>query len=152
VRFFQAENLKDFSAEDLDLLQKEIWTLKRGVRAELQSRQRSCAHCGQRIGDCLQGSKYCSAWHRYLDTHHGSAPLSRLQFECKRALHRLKVLRQEAAGNPPDQASGPAEAPAMPAALRNLRIRQILKEFRSITGEALKSALRALRASGAHGA
>ena len=152
MRFFQAENLKDLSAEDLDLLQKEIWTLKRGVRAELQARQRSCAHCGQRIGDCLQGSKYCSAWHRYLDTHRGSAPLSRLQFECKRALHRLKVLRRPAAGKATDAAAGPAEAPAMPAALQNMRIRQILKEFRSITGEALKSSLRALRASRTNGA
>ena len=147
MRFFQAKNLTDLSVEDLDVLQKEIRTLKRGVHAELQSRQRSCAHCGQRIGDCLQGSKHCSAWHRYLYTHHGSAPLSRLQFECKRALHRLRVLRRAAGA-----AAGPVETSGIPAALRNLRMRQILKEFRSITGEALKSSLRSLRASGAPGA
>jgi len=150
VRFFQAENLKDLSAEDLDLLQKEIWTLKRGVRAELQARQRSCAHCGQRIGDCLQGSKYCSAWHRYLDAHRDSTPQSRLQFECRRALHRLKILRRPAAENA--SAAGPAGAAGMPAALRALRIRQILKEFRAITGKALKSSLRSLRASRTPGA
>jgi hypothetical protein len=150
VRFFQAENLKDLSAEDLDLLQKEIWTLKRGVRAELQSRQRSCAHCGQRIGDCLQGSKYCSAWHRYLDAHRDATPQSRLQFECRRALHRLKILRRPADENA--TAAGPAEAAGMPAALRALRIRQILKEFRAITGKALKSSLRSLRASRTPGA
>jgi hypothetical protein len=149
VRFFQGENLTDLSAEDLDVLRKEIQDLKRGVRAELQSRQRSCAHCGQRIGDCLLGSKYCSAWHRYLDTHHGSPPLSRLQFECKRALRRLKALRRPAAGNPTGAAAGPTETSGMPAALRNLRTRLILKEFRSITGEAFKSSLRSLRASGA---
>jgi hypothetical protein len=144
MSFFQAENLKELSAEDLDLLRKEIRVLKREVRAELESRQRSCAHCGQRIGDCLQGSKYCSAWHRYLDAHRGSAPLSRVQFECKRALRRLKVLRR--------QAPGDAAAAVMPATLRNLKIRRILQEFRAITGEALKSSLRALRASAAPGA
>jgi hypothetical protein len=149
VGFLQAGNLKDLSAEDLDLLQKEIRTLKRGVRAELQARQRSCAHCGQHIGDCLQGFKYCCPWHRYLDTHRGSPPMSRLQFECKRALHRLKLLRRPAAGNATDAAQAAA---GMPAALRSLKIRGILKEFRSITGEALKSSLRSLRSSGAPGA
>ncbi len=152
MQFFQAENLKDLSVEDLDVLRNEIRTLKRGVHSELQSRQRSCAHCGQRIGDCLQGSKYCSAWHRYLDTHRGSAPLSRLQFECRRAVRRLKILRRAAAGKTAGSAAGPEGATGMPAALRNLRIRQILKEFRSITGEALKSSLRSLKASGASGA
>jgi hypothetical protein len=152
VRFFQAENLKDLSAEDLDLLQKEIRTLKRGVRAELQGRQRSCAHCGQRIGDCLRGSKYCSAWHRYLDAHRDSTPQTRLQFECRRALHRLKILRRPAPGNAADAAQAPAGASGMPAALRDLKIRQILKEFRSITGKALKSSLRSLRASRTPGA
>ncbi len=151
MQFFQAGNLNELSAEDLDLLRKEIRTLGRGVRSELQSRQRSCAHCGQRIGDCLQGSKYCSAWHRYLGTYPGSAPLSRLQFECKRALRRLKVLRRPAAGKTTGSASVPAGA-GMPMALRNLKIRQILAEFRSITGEALKSSLRSLKASGASGA
>jgi hypothetical protein len=141
VGFLQAGNLKDLSAEDLDLLQKEIRTLKRGVRAELQARQR--------IGDCLQGFKYCCPWHRYLDTHRGSPPMSRLQFECKRALHRLKLLRRPAAGNATDAAQAAA---GMPAALRSLKIRGILKEFRSITGEALKSSLRSLRSSGAPGA
>jgi hypothetical protein len=93
MSFFRAGNLKDLSAEDLDLLRKELGVLRRGVRAELESRHRTCAQCGQRIGDCLQGLKYCSAWHRYLDTHRGSAPLSRVQFECKRALRRLRVLQ-----------------------------------------------------------
>jgi hypothetical protein len=159
VRFFQAENLKDFTAEDLDELRKEIRTLKRELSAELLGRQRSCAHCGQRIGDCLRGAKYCSAWHKYLDAHRGRPTASRLQFECKRALHRLKALRQpaarsggDAADPVADPATDPATASGMPAALRSMRIRRILKEFRSITGEALKSSLRALRASGTPGA
>ncbi len=152
MRFFQAENLKDLSAEDLDLLQKEIRTLGRGVRVELESRQRSCAYCGQHSGDCLQGSKYCSAWHRYLDAHRDSAPLSRVQFERRRALRRLRVLRQPAAEKPADSAANPATATGMLAALRNLKIRQILKEFRTITGEALRKSLRSSREAGATGA
>jgi hypothetical protein len=152
VRFFQAENIKDLSAEDLDLLQQEIRTLGRGVRVELESRQRSCAYCGQRSGDCLQGSKYCSAWHRYLDAHRGSASLSRVQFERRRALRRLRVLRQPAAEKQADSASNPAGAAGMLAALRNLKIRQILKEFRTITGEALRKSLRSDREAGAAGA
>jgi hypothetical protein len=152
VRFFQAENLKDLSAEDLDLLRKEIRTLQRGVRVELESRQRSCAYCGQRSGDCLQGSKYCSAWHRYLDAHRGSAPLSRVQFERKRALRRLRVLRQPAAEKTADSTGAPAGAAGMLAALRNLKIRQILKEFRTITGEALRKSLGSIPEAGAPGA
>jgi hypothetical protein len=152
VRFFQAEDLKDLSAEDLDLLRKEIRTLRRGVRVELESRQRSCAYCGERRGDCLQGSKYCSAWHRYLDAHRGSTALSRVQFERKRALRRLRVLRRPAAEEPADSAADPAGAAGMLAALRNLKIRQILKEFRTITGEALRKSLRSIREAGAPGA
>jgi hypothetical protein len=40
----------------------------------------------------------------------------------------------------------------MLAALRNLKIRQILKEFRTITGEALRKSLRSDREAGAAGA
>jgi hypothetical protein len=149
VSFFQAGNLKDLSAEDLDLLRKEISTLGHDVRVELESRQRSCAYCGQRSGDCLQGAKYCTAWHRYLDTTHGSAPLSRTQFERRRALRRLRVLQRPAAEKPPSSAANPAGAAGMLAALRKLRIRQILTEFRTITGQALKESLRSHREAGA---
>jgi hypothetical protein len=152
VRFFQAENIKDLSAEDLDLLQQEIRTLGRGVRVELESRQRSCAYCGQRNGDCLQGAKYCTAWHRYLDTRHGSAPLSRAQFERRRALRRLRVLQRPAAEKSGNSAANPAGASGMLAALRKLRIRQVLKEFRTITGETLRKSLRPNREAGAAGA
>jgi hypothetical protein len=151
VRFFQAGNLKDLTAEDLDELRKEIRTLKRELSAELLGRQRSCAHCGQRIGDCLRGAKYCSAWHRHLDAHRDRPAGSRLQFECRRALHRLKALRQPAAKSGGAGADSTAVS-GMPAALRSMRIRRILKEFRSITGEALKSSLRSLRGSRAPGA
>ncbi len=151
MKFFQAENLKDLSAEDLDLLRKEIKTLQRGVRVELESRQRSCAYCGQRSGDCLQGSKYCSAWHSYLDAHRGSAALSRVQFERKRALHRLRILRRPATGKTADSAAYPASAAGILAALRNLKIRQILQEFQAITGEALRKSLGPIREAGAPG-
>ncbi len=152
MRFFQAGNLKDLSAEDLDLLRKEIGTLGHDVRVELESRQRSCAFCGQRSGDCLQGSKYCSAWHRYLDAHRESAPLSRVQFERRRALRRLRVLRRPEGEKPAASAPNPAGAAGMLAALRNLKIRQILKEFRAITGEALRKSLGSIREAGAPGA
>ena len=154
MRFFQAGNLRDLTAEDLDELRKEIRTLKRELSAELLGRQRSCAHCGQRIGDCLRGAKYCSAWHRHLDAHRDRPAGSRLQFECRRALHRLKALRQPTArsgGAGADPASDTTAVSGMPAALRSMRIRRILKEFRSITGEALKSSLRSLRGSRAPG-
>jgi hypothetical protein len=153
VRFFQAGNLKDLSAEDLDLLRKEISSLGHDVRVELESRQRSCAYCGQRSGDCLQGAKYCTAWHRYLDTRHDSAaPLSRAQFERRRAVRRLRVLQRPAADKPANSASNPAGAAGMLAALRKLKIRQILKEFRAITGQALRESFRSSREAGASGA
>jgi hypothetical protein len=136
----------------LDLLRKEISTLGHEVRVELESRQRSCAYCGQRSGDCLQGAKYCTAWHRYLDAHPGSAPLTRVQFERRRAWRRLRVLQRPAAEKPADPAAAPAGAAGMLAALRNLKIRQILNEFRTITGEALKKSLRHGREAGAPGA
>lgn len=151
MRFFQAGNLKDLTAEELDELRKEIRALKRELSAELLGRQRSCAHCGQRIGNCLRGAKYCSAWHRHLAAHPDRPAGSRLQFECRRALHRLKALGRPTAGpggTAADPAAGAAAVPGMPAALRSLRIHRILKEFRSITGEALKSSLRSLRGPG----
>jgi hypothetical protein len=40
----------------------------------------------------------------------------------------------------------------MLAALRKLRIRQVLKEFRTITGETLRKSLRPNREAGAAGA
>jgi hypothetical protein len=152
VSFLQAGNLKDLSAEELDLLRKEISTLGHEVRVELESRQRSCAYCGQRSGDCLQGAKYCTAWHRYLDTRHGSAPLSRAQFERRRALRRLRVLQRPAADKPANSTANPAGAAGMLAALRKLKIRQILKEFRTITGQALRESFRSSREAGASGA
>jgi len=153
VRFFAADNLKDLSTEDLDLLKEEIRTLQRGVRDEMQSRQRTCTYCGQRTGDSLRGFKYCSAWHRYLDGHRDASLPSRVEFERKRALHRLRSLRQAAADRPAGAVPGPAgTGTGLLAALRNIRIRQILKEFRRITGEGLRESLRSVRKHEASGA
>ena len=152
MRFFDDENLKDLSAEDMDLLRKEIKALERRVRAELESRQRSCSYCAQRVGASLQGSKYCSAWHRYLDGHQSPALLSRVEFERKRALQRIRILRKETAENPANAGSGPEGVAELRVSLKNLRIRQILNEYRTITGEGLKQSLRDLRATGSSGA
>jgi hypothetical protein len=147
MRLLDDDNLKDLSAEDLDLLRKEIKTLDHRVRTELESRHRSCSYCGQQTGDSLQGFKYCSAWHRYLGGHHSDAPLSRLEFERKRALHRIRVLRNETAENPVSSGSSPEGVAELRVSLRNIRIRQILNEYRTITGEGLKQSLRDLRKS-----
>ncbi len=152
MRFFDDENLKDLSAEDMDLLRKEIKALERRVRAELDSRHRSCSYCGQRVGASLQGSKYCSAWHRYLGGHQSPALLSRVEFERKRALQRIMILRKETAENPANAGSGPEGVAELRVSLKNLRIRQILNEYRTITGEGLKQSLRDLRATGSSGA
>jgi hypothetical protein len=148
MRFFDDESLKDLSAEDMDQLRKEIKILDRRVRAELESRQRSCSYCGQRIGDSLQGLKYCSPWHRYLDGHQSSVPLSRVDFERKRALHRIRILRKGTAENTASSGSSPKGLAALRVSLRNIRIRQILNEYRTITGEGLKQSLHGLRESG----
>jgi hypothetical protein len=152
MKFFEDGILKDLSVEDLDLLRKEIKTLDRQARAELESKKRTCSYCGQRVGASLLGFKYCSAWHRYLDGHQSSGHLSRADFERKRALHRIRTLRNattEDAVSPPG--SSPEGITAMRISLRNIRVRQILDEFRAITGEGLRQALRAHREAGAAG-
>jgi hypothetical protein len=75
-----------------------------------------------------------------------------VQFERRRALRRLRFLRRPGAEKPAGSAANPAGAAGMLAALRNLKIRQILKEFRTITGEALRKPLRSNREAGAAGA
>ncbi|NWG13912.1 MAG: hypothetical protein HXY20_10305 [Acidobacteria bacterium] len=153
MRFFDDGILKDLSVEDMDQLRNEIKTLDRQVLAELESRERNCSYCGQRTGASLQGLKYCSAWHRYLDEHRDSAPLSRVEFERKRALHRIKTLRKAAEGNTPDSSGSSLGATAaMQVSLRNMKIRQVLDEYRIITGERLRRSPREQRESGNTGA
>ncbi len=153
MKFFEEGILKDLSAEDLDLLRKEIKALDRQARAELESKERNCSYCGQRVGASLLGSKYCSAWHRYLDGHQSAIQLSRADFERKRALHRIRTVRKATAAEEAVSPAGssPEGITAMRISLRNIRIRQILDEFRAITGEGLRQSLRAHRDAGASG-
>jgi len=141
MRFFDEVVLKKLSVEDMDQLRHEIRSLDRQVLAELKGRGRICSYCGQRAGDSLQGSKYCSAWHRYLDEHRGTPPLSRVEFERKRALQRIRTLRALS-----------EETLGLQASLRNTKIRQVLAEFRVLTGETLRKARRGRRKSGSAGA
>jgi hypothetical protein len=153
MRFFDDGILKDLSVEDMDELRNEINTLDRQVRAELESRGRNCFYCGQRTGASLQGSKYCSAWHRYLDGHRGSALLSRVEFERKRALQRIRTLRKAAKGNPPESpSSNPGATASQQASLRNMKIRRVMDEYRIITGENLKHSPHEQQPSGNTGA
>jgi hypothetical protein len=153
MRFFDEGMLTGLSLEDMDLLRKELRALDRQVRTELESRYRNCSYCGERTGAALRGAKYCSAWHRYLDAQQSSAPLSRLEFELKRALRRIRSLRQGAkgkAGGSPN--SGAGRTAALRTSLRNIRIRQVLNDYRAITGEGLRQSLRAHRELGKAGA
>jgi hypothetical protein len=153
VKFFDDDILKNLSVEDMDLLRKEIKTLDRQVRAELQIRARNCAYCGQRTGASLRGYKYCSAWHRYLNERQSSAPMSRVEFEVKRALRRIRTLRKVTDGNTAGSPDSSSEgAAALRASLMNIKIRQVLNEYRTITGEGLKRSLRERRESGNAGA
>jgi hypothetical protein len=153
VKFFDDEILKDLSVEDMDLLRKEIKTLNRQVRAELENRERNCSYCGQRTGAALRGFKYCSAWHRYLDGHQSPTQLSRIEFERKRALRRIRNLRKVTDGNAADSPdSSPEGTAALRTSLRNIKIRQVLNEYRIITGEGFRHSLRELRESGNAGA
>jgi hypothetical protein len=151
MKFFDDGILKDLSAEDLDLLRKEIKALDRQARAELESKERSCSYCGQRVGASLLGSKYCSAWHRYLDGHQSAIQLSRADFERKRALHRIRTVRKATAAKDAENPAGSSTEgiTAMRISLRNFKIRQILNEYREITGEGLGQSLRERREAGA---
>ena len=122
MKFFDDEMLKKLSVDDMDLLREELRVMDRQTRTELESRKRNCSYCGERTGASLKGSKYCTAWHKYLDAHRHSALLSRVEFERKRALRRIRVLRHKG-------------------------IRQVLSEYRAITGEGLGQSLRAQRES-----
>ena len=153
MRFYDDGILKDLSVEDMDQLRKEINTLDRQVRAELESRERNCSYCGQRTGASLHGSKYCSAWHRYLDGHRGSALLTRVEFERKRALQKIRTLRKATEGNTPDTpGSNPGGTASLQVSLRNMKIRRVLDEYRIITGESLKHSPHEQRESGNIGA
>jgi hypothetical protein len=148
TRFLDVETLKDFSAEDLERLRREIRYLHRRVRQELDSRERYCAICGDPLGTSVYGLKYCSAWHSYLGGHKETAKVTREEFERRRAVSRIRTIKKAArngtarSGNP--GTTGVAE---LKASLDKLRIRQVLDEFHTITGESLNKSIRDRRES-----
>jgi hypothetical protein len=140
------EILKDLSVEDIERLRREIKSLHRRIRAELESRERYCAYCGSQLGTAVYGLKYCSAWHRYLDGHRKPAKISRVEFERRRAIRRIRAIKKETDG----EASTPekpnlGEPAKLNAFFRKLRIRRILSEYQTITGESLGNSMRSSR-------
>jgi hypothetical protein len=152
TRFLDVETLKDFSAEDLERLRREIRNLHRRVRQELDSRERYCAICGDPLGTSVYGLRYCSAWHSYLGDHKDTPQVTREEFERKRAVGRIRTIK-----NATRTASALSEHPGtkgvaqLRESLNRLRIRQVLNEFQTITGESLNKSIRdsrRLRATG----
>jgi hypothetical protein len=143
MKFFNEVMLKDLSAEDMERLRREIRNLSRRLREELGRRERYCAYCGDRLGTSDYGFRYCTAWHRYLDGHKNTGTVTRVEFERKRAIRRIRTVKKAtAAGAAPSENSNPKGAAELKASLRNLRIRRILHEFRTITGESLNTSVR----------
>jgi hypothetical protein len=147
-RFINVEKLENLSAEDMERLRREIKTLNRRVREELDRRERYCAHCGDRLGTSVYGLRYCSAWHNFLSSAKNTAAVSRVEFERKRALRRIRTIRKAAqAGATMSENSKLEGATALKACIRNQRIGRILNEYRTITGESLNQSMRDYRRS-----
>ena len=143
MRFFDVEMLKDMSVEDMKQLRREMKDLHRRVREEIGSRERHCVYCGDLLGTSVRASKYCCAWHRYLDSHKNTATVSRVEFERRRAKSRIRTIKEEAEPGAASSENSSFEGAAeLKATLRNLRIRRVLNEFRTITGKSLNSSIR----------
>jgi hypothetical protein len=148
MKVFNGEMLKDLSTEDMERLRREIKNLARRVREELDRRERYCAHCGGRLGTSVYGLRYCSAWHNYLSNSKNTATVSRVEFERKRAVKRIRTIRKAAqAGAIMSKNSRLEGAVALKASFLNQRIRRILNEYRTITGERLNQSMRNNRRS-----
>jgi hypothetical protein len=143
VEFLNEEMLKNLSAEEMEQLRRDMSNFNHRLYDELGRRTRYCAYCGDRLGAKDYGFKYCSAWHRYLDGHKQKATLSRVEFERRRALNRIGTIKKEpGTGALLSQNSNIDGAEELRASLRNLKIRQILNEYRTITGESLNKSTR----------
>jgi len=148
MKFFNVEMLKDLSAEDMERLRREIKNLNRRVREELDRRERYCAHCGDRLGTSVYGLRYCSAWHSYLSSRENTTTVSRVEFERKRAVRRIRTIRKAAqAGATMSENSKLEGAAALKASFRNQRIGRILNEYQTITGESFNQSMRDYRRS-----
>jgi hypothetical protein len=146
MKVFNGEMLKDLSTEDMERLRREIKNLTRRVREEFDRRERYCAHCGDRLGTSVYGLRYCSAWHNYLSSRKNTATVSRVEFERKRAVGRIRMIRKAAqAGVSMSENSKLEGVAALGASFRNQRIRRVLTEYRTITGESLNQSMRDYR-------
>jgi len=146
MKYFDEEIIKKLSAQDMECYRREIRELNRQLRAELGHRKRYCAYCGEPLGVSDYGFRYCSPWHRYLGSHKSKETLSRVQFERSRALRRIKTVKKATASDTSSSGSSNRQgAEAIQATLRDLRIKKILNEYRSITGESLSTSMRANR-------
>lgn len=143
IMLFDVETLKEMSAEEMERLRREMKSLNRLLREELDRRERYCAYCGDRLGTTVFGFRYCCAWHRYLDRHKNEETISRVEFERKRAAHRIRAIKKTVgtAATSSDKA-GLARSSASDAFLRKLKIRRIIHEYQTITGESLNKSIR----------
>ena len=148
MKFFNVEMLKDLSAEDMERLRREIKNLNLRIREELDRRERYCAHCGDRLGTSVYGLRYCSAWHSYLSSRKNTATVSRVEFERKRAMRRIRTVRKAMqTGATMSENSKLEGAAELEASFRNLRIGRILNEYQTIIGESLNQSMRDYRRS-----
>ena len=143
MEFLNEETLKNLSAEEMEQLRREMRNFNHRLHEEIDRRRRYCAYCGDRLGAVDYGFKYCSAWHRYLDGHKQKATLSRVEFERRRALNRIRTIKKKpGTAAPLSNNSNVDGAEELRASLRNLKIRHILNEYRTITGENLNKTIR----------
>jgi peptidoglycan/xylan/chitin deacetylase (PgdA/CDA1 family) len=143
MEFLNEEMLRNLSAEEMEQLRREMRNLNRRLREELGRRTRYCAYCGDRLGASDYGFRYCSAWHRYLDGHKQKATLSRVEFERRRALSRIRTIKKEpGTGATLSNDSNLDRVKELRASPRNLKIRRVLNEYRTITGESLNKSMR----------
>jgi hypothetical protein len=148
MKFFNVEMLEDLSAEDMERLRREIKNLNRRVLEELDSRERYCAHCGDRLSTSVYGLRYCSAWHNYLSSRKNTATVSRVEFERKRAVRRIRTIRKAARAGATMAEYPKREGDAtLKASFRNQKIGRILNEYQTITGESLNQSIRDYRRS-----
>lgn len=148
MKILNEKMLESLSAEDMEQLRREMRALNRRLREELGRRERYCSYCGDRLGATDYGFRYCSPWHSYLDSHENTETVSRVDFERKRALRRIRTIKKATElGATSSEHSNPEEAVALQISLKNLRIKRILNEYQIITGESLSKSTRASRRS-----
>ena len=143
MEFLNEEMLKKLSAEEMEQLRREMKNFNHRLHEEIGRRRRYCAYCGDRLGAKDYGFKYCSAWHRYLDANKQKETLSRVEFERRRALNRIRRIKKKpGTADPQSKNSNGEGAEELRASLSNLKIRHILNEYQTITGETLNKSAR----------